>query len=142
MSEIKFQDIHDYFSSSRRLKNFIKRCDFALLLELQGKINVAITEWEQETEREQEAIRMRDEKLKELLGFIASEGFSPQDLIAAAPVKTKAKREMKYQYNDAGKIKKWSGVGRIPRAIQEQLNSGALLNDFLIDNGTGSNDEN
>ncbi|RAP64219.1 H-NS family nucleoid-associated regulatory protein [Candidatus Erwinia dacicola] len=39
---------------------------------------------------------------------------------------------MKYQYREGDAIKKWSGVGRVPRSIQERLNSGATLDDFLI----------
>ncbi|EPX9850098.1 H-NS family nucleoid-associated regulatory protein, partial [Yersinia enterocolitica] len=45
---------------------------------------------------------------------------------------TKSRRRMKYQYRDGDAIKKWSGVGRVPRSIQERLNSGATLDDFLI----------
>ncbi|MBF7997494.1 H-NS family nucleoid-associated regulatory protein [Rahnella laticis] len=139
MRGIKFQDIHYYLSSDQRLKNFIKRCDSALLAELQDKINIAVTEWEQGIDKELEALRIREKKLQ---GLIGSEGSSPQKLITAVPVRSNAHRKMKYQYSTAGEIKKWSGVGRVPLAVQEQLNAGAELSDFLIDSGAEVNDQN
>lgn len=132
MSDIKYQDVYTYLSSGRNMNQFIKRCDYALLTDLQNKLEVHISEWEAQQEKEQEAIQLRNEKRSELLALIVSEGFSPEELITAAAIKTRSRRRMKYQYRDGDAIKKWSGVGRVPRSIQERLNSGATLDDFLI----------
>ncbi|EKN3735349.1 H-NS histone family protein [Yersinia enterocolitica] len=132
MSDIKYQDIYTYLSSSRNMKQFIKRCDYGLLIDLQNKLDIHISEWAAQQEKEQEAIQLRNEKRSELLALIVSEGFSLEELITAAAIKTRSRRRMKYQYRDGDSIKKWSGVGRVPRSIQERLNSGATLDDFLI----------
>lgn len=128
MSDIKYQDVYTYLSSSRNMKQFIKRCDYGLLIDLQKKLDIHISEWAAQQEKEQEAIQLRSE----LLALIVSESFSPEELITVAAIKTRSRRRMKYQYRDGDAIKKWSGVGRVPRSIQERLNSGATLDDFLI----------
>ena len=132
MSDIKYQDVYTYLSSGRNMKQFIKRCDYGLLIDLQNKLDIHISEWAAQQEKEQEAIQLRNEKRSELLALIVSEGFSPEELITVAAIKTRSRRRMKYQYRDGGAIKKWAGVGRVPRSIQERLNSGATLDDFLI----------
>jgi len=132
MSDIKYQDVHAYLSTARNMSQFIKRCDYALLIDLQNKLEVHISEWEAQQEKEREAMQQRDEKRRELLSLIISEGFTPEELITAAVVKKTSRRKMKYQYREGDTIKKWSGVGRVPRSIQERLNAGATLDDFLI----------
>ncbi|ECW6768530.1 H-NS histone family protein, partial [Salmonella enterica subsp. enterica serovar Schwarzengrund] len=43
-----------------------------------------------------------------------------------------AKRKAKYQYFENGVHKKWSGVGRVPVVIQQELDAGKPLESFLI----------
>ncbi|WP_416202061.1 H-NS family nucleoid-associated regulatory protein [Klebsiella pneumoniae] len=44
------------------------------------------------------------------------------------------KRAQKYQYEENGILKKWSGVERMPVVIQQALNAGKSLDSFLIEN--------
>lgn len=145
MSDIKYQDVHTYLPTARNMSHFIKRCDYALLIDLQNKLEVHISEWEAQQEKEREAMQQRDEKRRELLSLIIIEGFTPEELITAAAIKKRSRRRMKYQYREGDTIKKWSGVGRVPRSIQERLNAGATLDDFLIigeENGKQKNHNN
>ncbi len=72
--------------------------------------------------------------------MISKDGIAIEDLIAAMSgndnkVKTKKKREprpAKYKYELDGEEKTWTGQGRTPSAIQEQLDAGRSLEDFLI----------
>ena len=71
---------------------------------------------------------------------IAQDGIDVEALISAlsGETKTKAKskrapRPAKYKYIDTnGQEKTWTGQGRTPSAIQEQLDAGKSLDDFLI----------
>ncbi|MFK3632105.1 H-NS family nucleoid-associated regulatory protein, partial [Klebsiella pneumoniae] len=60
------------------------------------------------------------------------EGFSPTELVSTTPAKKSAKRKAKYQYFENGVHKKWSGVGRVPVVIQQELDAGKPLESFLI----------
>lgn len=95
------------------------------------KLDVHINAWEIQQKKARNELQQREEKRRELLSLIISEGFTPDEFITETAQK-KARRKMKYQYNEGGKIKKWSGVGRVPRPISEQLKSGLSLEDFLI----------
>ncbi|MFW8205359.1 H-NS family nucleoid-associated regulatory protein, partial [Klebsiella pneumoniae] len=45
--------------------------------------------------------------------------------------KTKEPRPYKYQFDDEnGNMKKWTGQGRTPKALQKALESGKSLDDF------------
>ncbi|UNU29929.1 H-NS histone family protein [Aeromonas hydrophila] len=70
-------------------------------------------------------------------------GVDPRDLLSStAPAasananasnKTKrAPRPAKYKYQENGQEKTWTGQGRIPKAIAEQVEQGKSLDDFLI----------
>lgn len=132
MADVSYEAVRAFFSSARNIQRFIKRTDYALLTDLQHKLEVHISEWEAQQEKEREAIQHRDEKRRELLSLIISEGFTPEELITETAIKKTSRRKMKYQYREGDCIKKWSGVGRVPRSIQARLNAGATLNDFLI----------
>ncbi|TOI74192.1 transcriptional regulator, partial [Vibrio parahaemolyticus] len=79
-------------------------------------------------------------KLAEIAEKIAQDGIDVEALISAlsGETKTKAKskrapRPAKYKYIDTnGQEKTWTGQGRTPSAIQEQLDAGKSLDDFLI----------
>uniref|UniRef100_UPI003D19472B H-NS family nucleoid-associated regulatory protein n=1 Tax=Aeromonas bestiarum TaxID=105751 RepID=UPI003D19472B len=58
---------------------------------------------------------------------------------AAPAVSTKASGKMKraprpakYKYQEDGQEKTWTGQGRMPKAIAEQVEQGKSLDDFLI----------
>ena len=103
--------IQDELTSERALKKFLRESDFAFLEKLR---------------------RQREEKRNELLALIESEGFSPTELVSTTPAKKSAKRKAKYQYFENGVHKKWSGVGRVPVVIQQELDAGKPLESFLI----------
>jgi len=44
----------------------------------------------------------------------------------------RAPRPAKYKYQEDGQEKTWTGQGRMPKAIAEQVALGKDLNDFLI----------
>ena len=67
-----------------------------------------------------------DDDPRELIGSVAAPA-------AAGATKSKrAPRPAKYKYQEDGQEKTWTGQGRMPKAIAEQVALGKDLNDFLI----------
>ena len=71
--------------------------------------------------------------------MLKAAGIDPAELVgtvATESTKTskgkRAPRPAKYRYLDNGVEKTWTGQGRMPKAIAEQVALGKDLNDFLI----------
>ena len=124
---------NETFDAARRLltnirsvRVFARETSFEQLLEMQEKLNAVIEERREDAERQ------------ELLQLIAGEGFSPEELLGLtddAPNARKSKLPKappKYQFEENGEVKFWSGRGRSPKPIDEALKAGRSLDDFLI----------
>ncbi|HGY3899542.1 TPA: H-NS family nucleoid-associated regulatory protein [Klebsiella aerogenes] len=132
----------------RSVRVFARETSFEQLLEMQEKLNAVIEERREEAEREAAERAERERKRQELLQLIAGEGFSPEELLGLsedAPKtrkKTLPKAPPKYQFDENGETKYWSGRGRAPKPIDEALKAGRSLEDFRINKGlNGVTDE-
>lgn len=125
-------NIQEALTLERTLKKFLRESDFIFLEKLHERISSALDEKRAEHLEQENQRQQREEKRKELLALIESEGFSLSDFADDKPVKKTAKRKPKYQYSENGKTKYWSGVGRVPVYIQRELDSGKTLESFLI----------
>ena len=112
----------------------IEQCEEAL-----DKLSQVVAERQQIAQEEQAANAEREAKLKEYADMLEKDGLNVEELIAAlsneSTKKTRKQRESrpaKYKYILNGEEKTWTGQGRTPLAIQEQLDQGASLEDFLI----------
>ncbi len=75
----------------------------------------------------------REKKLAEFQAMLARAGIEPAELLAATAAKAKrAPRPPKYRYVENGVEKTWTGQGRTPKFLAEQLELGRQLDDFLI----------
>ena len=124
--------IQEELTSERALKKFLRESDFTFLEKLRERISSTLDEKRVEHIEQENQRRQREEKRKELLALIESEGFSLSDFTDDKSVKKASKRKPKYQYSENGKTKYWSGVGHIPVYIQRELDSGKSLESFLI----------
>lgn len=124
--------IHEELTSERTLKKFLRESDFAFLEKLGARISAALDEKRAEHIREENERIKREEKRTELLALIESEGFSAAELAGNSAAPSSAKRKPKYQYIERGIRKTWSGVGRVPVVIQQELDAGKTLESFLI----------
>ena len=110
------------------------------LEEALDKLTIVVQERQETEQAEQEALAAQEAKLAAIAEQIAQDGIDVAALISAlaGETKTKAKskrapRPAKYKYVDTtGEEKTWTGQGRTPSAIQEQLDAGNSLEDFLI----------
>lgn len=125
----------------RSLRAFSRELTLEQLEEALDKLTIVVQE-RQEAEAEERAARAEQEaKLAAIADQIAKDGIDVADLIAALSGESKAKgakskrapRPAKYKYVDAnGQEKTWTGQGRTPSAIQQQLDAGKSLEDFAI----------
>ncbi|HAB2327620.1 TPA_asm: H-NS histone family protein [Salmonella enterica subsp. diarizonae] len=138
MSELTKEDEYGIISRTmmniRSLRVFAREIDFEQLLEMQEKLNVVIEERREDAERAE-----RERKRQELLQLIAGEGFSPEELLGLSEEAPKSRKKTlpkappKYQFEENGETKYWSGRGRAPKPIDEALKTGRSLEDFLIE---------
>ncbi|MDN3699836.1 H-NS family nucleoid-associated regulatory protein [Vibrio artabrorum] len=123
----------------RSLRAFSRELTLEQLEEALDKLTIVVQE-RQESEAEERAAKAEQEaKLSAIAEQIAKDGIDVADLIAAlsgeAKTKTakRAPRPAKYKYVDGnGNEKTWTGQGRTPSAIQEQLDAGKSLEEFAI----------
>lgn len=105
---------------------------------MQEKLNVVIEERREDAEREAAERAERERKRQELLQLIAGEGFSPEELLGLSEEAPKSRKKTlpkappKYQFEENGETKYWSGRGRAPKPIDEALKAGRSLEDFRI----------
>ncbi|PNQ50902.1 transcriptional regulator, partial [Vibrio agarivorans] len=124
----------------RSLRAFSRELTLEQLEEALDKLTTVVQERQESEQAEQEALAAQEAKLAAIAEQIALDGIDVNALISALAGETKSKakskrapRPAKYKYLDTnGEEKTWTGQGRTPSAIQEHLDSGKSLDDFLI----------
>lgn len=125
----------------RSLRAAIRELPFEQLQEAKEKFELVYNERAESVEQERAEQEERQRKLSEFTEMLQQAGIDPRELInstaapAAAAGATKSKRAprpAKYKYQEDGQDKTWTGQGRMPKAIAEQVALGKDLNDFLI----------
>jgi DNA-binding protein H-NS len=125
----------------RSLRAAIRELPFEQLQEAKEKFELVYNERAESVEQERAEQQERQRKLSEFTEMLQQAGIDPRELIssatapAAAAGATKSKRAprpAKYKYQEDGQEKTWTGQGRMPKAIAEQVALGKDLNDFLI----------
>ncbi|ABK35880.1 DNA-binding protein StpA [Aeromonas hydrophila] len=125
----------------RSLRAAIRELPFEQLQEAKEKFELVYNERAESVEQERAEQEERQRKLSEFTEMLQQAGIDPRELLnsAAAPAATagatkskRAPRPAKYKYQEDGQEKTWTGQGRMPKAIAEQVALGKDLNDFLI----------
>ncbi|WCE16363.1 H-NS family nucleoid-associated regulatory protein [Enterobacter ludwigii] len=133
-----FELVRRILTNIRSVRVFARETDFEQLLEMKEKFSAVIEERREEAEKEAIEREAREKKRLELLQLLAEEGFSAEELLGVAedaPAKRKnklPKAPPKYQFEEDGIVKYWSGRGRAPKPIDAALKAGQKLEDFLI----------
>ncbi|MBY7666041.1 H-NS family nucleoid-associated regulatory protein [Vibrio anguillarum] len=128
----------------RSLRAFSRELTLEQLEEALDKLTIVVQERREAEEEERSARAEQEAKLAAIAEQIAKDGIDVSALISALSGETKNKvkvkvqgkrapRPAKYKYLDAnGQEKTWTGQGRTPSAIQEQLDAGKSLEEFEI----------
>lgn len=124
----------------RSLRAFARELTLEQLEEALDKLTTVVSERKETEEAERAQAAEQEAKLAAIAEQIASDGIDVEALISALAGENKGKakskrapRPAKYKYTDStGQEKTWTGQGRTPSAIQELLDAGKSLDDFLI----------
>ncbi|WP_104033415.1 H-NS family histone-like protein, partial [Vibrio jasicida] len=116
----------------RSLRAFSRELTLEQLEEALDKLTIVVEERKEAEEADRAALAEQEAKLAAIAEQIAQDGIDVEALISAlsGETKTKAKakrapRPAKYKYTDTnGEEKTWTGQGRTPSSIQEQLDAG------------------
>ncbi|MGR5067277.1 MULTISPECIES: H-NS family histone-like protein [Vibrio] len=124
----------------RSLRAFSRELTLEQLEEALDKLTIVVQERQEAEEADRAAQAEQEAKMAAIAEQIAKDGIDVEALISALAGETKTKmkakrapRPAKYKYTDTnGEEKTWTGQGRTPSAIQELLDAGKSLDDFLI----------
>ena len=122
----------------RSLRAALRELSLDQLKEAHEKIELIYLERLEVAEKEQAAQAEHQQKLAEFQAMLAQADIDPTELVGSTPAaatatKTKrAPRPPKYRYVENGVEKTWTGQGRTPKFLAEQLEQGCQLDDFLI----------
>lgn len=129
-------DIADILGNYRRLRAALRGTSSSLLVEYKEKLDALIEEVKLQEEAALEEQKERLEQIEKIKALMAENNISEADLVgieaAAAPKAKRAPRPAKYKFVVDGEEKTWTGQGRTPKALQEQLDAGRSLDEFLI----------
>jgi DNA-binding protein StpA len=112
-----------------------------VLEEILEKLNVIVDERRQEESSKAAELQARRQgkKLDALRKLMEEDGINPEELLGSfgakstATKKSREPRPAKYSFTDEnGETKTWTGQGRTPKALAEQIAAGKSLDDFLI----------
>lgn len=133
-------------NDEKKIKVLLKGCDLDeiddIIFKLKNErrqIAARLTAKEQQHRKaDKEQKSLRDQALQKVIDFAESvkeQNQLSQDFeFVIALKKKKFSRPPKYQYIDEdGSTKTWAGVGRKPKPIQDALDNGSSLDEFLIE---------
>ncbi|HEH9419620.1 TPA: H-NS histone family protein [Aeromonas sobria] len=122
----------------RSLRAAMRELSLEQVKEAHEKIEAIYLERLEQAEKEQAANAEHQQKLVEFQAMLAQAGIDPTELVGSTPVAAtvakakRAPRPPKYRYVENGVEKTWTGQGRTPKFLTEQLEQGRQLDDFLI----------
>ncbi|MGL6419569.1 H-NS family histone-like protein [Aeromonas allosaccharophila] len=122
----------------RSLRAALRELSLEQLQEAHEKIESIYLERLEQAEKEQAANAEHQQKLAEFQAMLAQAGIDPTELLGSAPAAAtaakakRAPRPPKYRYVDNGQEHTWTGQGRMPKYLAQQLEQGRQLDDFLI----------
>ncbi|WP_429218943.1 H-NS family nucleoid-associated regulatory protein [Aeromonas veronii] len=122
----------------RSLRAAMRELSLEQVKEAHEKIESIYLERLEQAEKEQAANAEHQQKLAEFQAMLAQAGIDPTELVGSTPAAAtaakakRAPRPPKYRYVENGLEKTWTGQGRTPKFLAEQLEQGRQLDDFLI----------
>ncbi|MFB2962876.1 H-NS family nucleoid-associated regulatory protein, partial [Aeromonas jandaei] len=117
----------------RSLRAALRELSLEQVKEAHEKIEAIYLERLEVAEKEQAANAERQQKLAEFQAMLAQAGIDPTELVGSTPaVATAAKakrapRPPKYRYVENSVEKTWTGQGRTPKYLAQQLEQGRQL---------------
>lgn len=138
------------FTNIRSLRALLRMATPEQLGDIEDKFLSTMDEVRKEREEELKKEEERKAVLADFAKQLEAAGISPEELLPQASSEKasrsqraqRAPRPAKYKYMEDGQEKTWTGQGRMPKAIAEQVSSGATLENFLINPEPSGDDAN
>lgn len=122
-----------YLSNENLLRGAFKNSDVAVIEHTQEIFSKVYLDLKDELEIKRVEEQEREKKRLELIAQIEAQGFKLNELIKSK--KAPSKKPNKYVFLDnEGNVLYWSGMGKMPRLLKEQVERGEPLESFLIEN--------
>jgi DNA-binding protein H-NS len=126
------KDLFYQLNNLRNLRVIARELDLEEIKQFHQKLSTVLAEKESEQEAIEKHRKEQENRLAEIARDIRMQGLNINDVLAALSVVNKnsetktqrAKRPAKYKYSKGGIEKTWTGQGRIPRPMQEEIDSG------------------
>ncbi|NDL01534.1 H-NS family nucleoid-associated regulatory protein [Photorhabdus bodei] len=141
-TEKEYDIVSAYLSRISLLRRFAQTKDVEWLEDAYKTLEVVVQESKETFRLMSLEAEQKEQKRLEILRMIEEIGLNPNTINIPVtfsdfkPKKSNAgkgkTRKPKYQFNDNGEIKYWSGNGKKPSGLQKLLNEGHSLNEFLI----------
>lgn len=130
-------DILKTLTNIRSLRAVARELSLDDLKNILEKLTLVVQEKVQEAEALQAKEQERLAKLEKYKELLEKDGISAEDLVElfANDTNKRKKRESKpakYQYEENGEVKTWTGQGRMPKALKKYLDEGKPLSSFEI----------
>lgn len=124
-------------SNIRNLRALAREATLEQVEALFEKVQIVLEEKREAEKAKELAKAQRLENLKKYKELLEKDGISAEELAvllsgSSVPKKQREPRPAKYKFLENGVEKTWTGQGRTPKALQEQLNKGKSLKDFEI----------
>lgn len=123
----------------RSLRAALRELTFEQLQEVHEKFTLIYQARAADVEKTRASDAERLEKLATFQAMLADAGIDPSELVQGATAgkppregSKRAPRPPKYKYMENGQKRTWTGQGRTPKALAEQLEQGRQLDEFLI----------
>lgn len=129
-------EITDVLGNYRRLRAALRGISSTTLIEYKEKLESLIEEVQLQEEAVMEEQKERFEQIEKIKAIMAESNITEADLIGetvpAANTKKRPPRPAKYKFMVGNEEKTWTGQGRTPKALQDKLNAGHSLEEFLF----------
>lgn len=135
-------DFLSILTHERRLRANTKELSVSELEDVKAKLTRVIEAREEEEAELRKAEAEKQARVEAIRKQMADAGLNVEDLapeLASSAGKPKhagkrkrAAKAAKYQYDANGEKKTWTGQGRTPKVIQQALDKGKSLKEFLI----------
>ncbi|CAQ85284.1 MULTISPECIES: H-NS histone family protein [Photorhabdus] len=140
--EQEYNIVSAHLSRITSLRKFAQTKDVEWLEDVYKTLEIVVQESKETFRLMSLEAEQKEQKRLEILKMIEEIGLNintintPITLSDFKPKKSNARkgktRKPKYQFNENGEIKYWSGNGKKPLGLQKLLNEGHSLNEFLI----------
>ncbi|TCK01750.1 DNA-binding protein H-NS [Volucribacter psittacicida] len=130
-------DLVKTLNNIRSLRALARELSLEELKSILEKLTLVVKEKHQEAAELQAKEQQRLEKLEKYKELLQQDGINAEDLIellgGEAPKRKKREpKAAKYQYEENGVVKTWTGQGRMPKAIKQAVDAGKSLSSFEI----------